>query len=67
MTVLDGYRAFFEKADDPNLQTSKQKDGMFFIFRSIEAWKEEKCKEEDIPAKELVLNEFTRNRFLANP
>jgi hypothetical protein len=68
MTVLDGYRTFFEKDDeDPNLQASKQKDGMFFIFRSIEAWKEEKCKGDDIPAKELVLNEFTRNRFIAHP
>ncbi|MCZ7393141.1 MAG: hypothetical protein ABOK23_08755 [Candidatus Methanoperedens sp.] len=67
MTVLDGYLEFFDTAEDPNLHASKQKDGMFFIFRSIEAWKEEKCKDEDIPAKELVLNEFTRNRFLAHP
>ncbi|MBU4492366.1 MAG: hypothetical protein KKD69_07890 [Euryarchaeota archaeon] len=67
MTVLDGYRVFFEKADDPNLQTSKQKDGIFFIFRSIEAWKEEKCEDEDIPKKELILNEFARNGFLAHP
>ncbi len=67
MTVLDGYREFFEKSEDPNLQTSKQKDGMFFIFRSIEAWKEEKCSDKDIPAKELVLEEFKRNRFLAHP
>jgi hypothetical protein len=67
MTVLDGYLSFFEASDDPNLQASKKKDGMFFIFRSLEAWKEEKCKEEDIPAKELVLNEFRKNRFLAPP
>ncbi len=67
MTVLDGYKAFFEKADDPNLKASKQKDGMFFIFRSIEAWKEEKCKDGDIPKKELILNEFSRNRYLAHP
>jgi hypothetical protein len=67
MAVLDGYRAFFEMAGDPNLASSKKKDGMFFIFRSIEAWKEEKCKDEDIPVRELVLNEFTRNRFLAHP
>ncbi len=67
MTVLDGYREFFEKAQDPNLKASLKKDGMFYIFRSIEAWKEEKCKEEDIPTKELILNEFTKNRFLAHP
>ena len=67
MAVLDGYRTFFDKADDPNLSASKKKDGMFFIFRSIEAWKEEKCPDDDIPEKELVLNEFTRNRFLAHP
>jgi hypothetical protein len=67
MAVLDGYQAFFERDEDPNLQTSRQKDGMFFIFRSIEVWKEEQCKNEDIPAKELVLSEFTRNRFLAHP
>ncbi len=67
MTVLDGYREFFEKSDDPNLQASKQKEGMFFIFSSIEAWKEEKCPDKDIPAKELVLEEFKRNRFIANP
>ncbi len=67
MAVLDGYRAFFDKADDPNLLASKKKDGMFFIFRSIEAWKEEKCPDENIPAKELVLSEFKRNRFLAHP
>lgn len=67
MAVLEGYREFFEKADDPNLKASKQKDGMFFIFRSIEAWKEEKCPDKDIPAKELVLDEFTKNRFLAHP
>ncbi len=67
MKVLDGYRSFFEKADDPNLKASKNEDGIFFIFRSIEAWKEEKCSEEDIPVKELVLDEYTKNRFLAHP
>ncbi len=67
MSVLQGYRAFFDKSDDPNLKASRDKEGLFFIFRSIEAWKEEKCKEEDIPAKELVLDEYTKNRFLAHP
>jgi len=67
MTILDGYLSFFEAGDDPNLKASKKKDGMFFIFRSIEAWKEEKCMEEDIPEKELILNEFKKNRFLAHP
>ena len=67
MTLLDGYQSFFDAADDPNLKASKKKEGMFFIFRSIEAWKEEKCNEEDIPVKELVLTEFTKNRFLAHP
>jgi hypothetical protein len=67
MTILDGYKSFFAASDDPNLAASKKKDGMFFIFRSIEAWKEEKCKEEDIPTKELVLNEFKKNRFIAHP
>ena len=67
MSVLQGYRAFFDKSDDPNLKASKDEDGLFFIFRSIEAWKEEKCNEEDIPAKELVLDEYTKNRFLAHP
>ncbi len=67
MTVLEGYGEFFDKADDPNLKASFKKDGMFYIFRSIEAWKEEKCREEDIPEKELILNEFLKNRFLAPP
>jgi hypothetical protein len=67
MTVLDGYRKFFEKAEDPNLKTSMKKDGMFYIFHSIEAWKEEKCNKEDIPEKELILNELKKNRFLAHP
>jgi hypothetical protein len=67
MSVLDGYREFFEKADDPNLKTSMKKDGMFFIFRSIEAWKEEKCKEEDIPEKELILDMYKKHRFIAHP
>lgn len=67
MTVLDGFKSFFDANEDINLQASRKKDGMFFIFRSIEAWKEEKCMEEDIPVKELVLNEFKKNRFLAHP
>lgn len=67
MTLLKGYRAFFDKGDDPSLKASLKKDGMFFIFRSIEAWKEENCRDQDIPAKELVLDEFKRNRFLAHP
>ncbi len=67
MTILDGYKAFFDSADDPNLADSKKKDGMFFIFRSIEAWKEEKCKEEDIPVKDLIKDEFIRNRFIGHP
>jgi len=67
MSVLEGYRAFFERADDPNLSASKNKDSIFFVFRSIEAWKEEKCRDEDIPANELILDEFTKNRFLAHP
>jgi hypothetical protein len=67
MTVLKGYREFFDGADDPSLLRSKEKDGMFFIFRSLEAWKEEKCKEEDIPAEELIRGEYAKNRFLAHP
>lgn len=67
MTVLKGYRQFFERSDDPDLKASKREDGMFFIFRSIEAWKEEKCREEDIPVKELVLDELKKNRFLVHP
>ncbi|HEY9206018.1 MAG TPA: hypothetical protein VIO58_08855 [Candidatus Methanoperedens sp.] len=67
MKVLKGYREFFDRADDPNLAASKEEDGMFFIFRSIEAWREEKCKEGDIPEKELILGEFTKNRFIAHP
>ncbi len=67
MAVLEGYREFLDKSDDPNLKASKKKDGMFFIFRSIDAWKEEKCKDEDIPSKELILDEYKRNRFLAPP
>ena len=67
MTIIDGYKSFFDAEEDPNLKASKKKDGMFYIFRSIEAWKEEKCTEEDIPVKELVLNEFTKNRFIAHP
>lgn len=67
MTVLDGYREFFDKAEDPNLAASKNKEGIFFIFRSIEAWKEENCNDEDIPKKELILSEFKRNRFFAHP
>ena len=67
MKVLEGYRTFFNKAEDPNLLASLEKDGIFYIFNSIEAWKEEKCKEEDIPIKELVIEEFTKNRFIAPP
>lgn len=67
MKLLDGYRAFFDKAEDPNLLASREKDGMFYIFRSIEAWKEEECNEKDIPAEELVRGEFTKNRFIAPP
>ncbi len=67
MKVLKGYREFLERADDPNLAASKEEDGMFFIFRSIEAWKEEKCKEWDIPEKELILGEFVKNRYIAHP
>ncbi len=67
MTVLKGYREFFERADDPALCASKEKDGMFFVFRSIEAWKEEKCREEDIPEEELIREEYKRNRFLGHP
>lgn len=67
MTVLKGYREFFERADDPALISSKEKDGIFFIFRSLEAWKEEKCKEDDVPAEELIRDEYVKNRFLAHP
>jgi hypothetical protein len=44
-----------------------EKEGPFFIFRSFEAWKEENCKEEDIPKKELILSELGKNRFIAHP
>ncbi len=67
MTVLKGYREFFDRADDPALCASKEKDGMFFIFHSLEAWKEEKCKKEDIPAEELIREEYKKNRFLGHP
>ncbi len=67
MTVLKGYREFFDRADDLALASSKEKDGMFFVFRSLEAWKEEKCKEEDIPAEELIRGEYAKNRFIAHP
>lgn len=67
MSVLEGYRSFFDRSDDPNLIASRKKEGMFYIFRSIEAWKEEKCREDDIPVNELVLNELAKNRFIAHP
>ena len=67
MTVLKGYREFLDRADDLALASSKEADGMFFIFRSLEAWKEEKCKEEDIPAEELIRGEYSKNRFIAHP
>jgi hypothetical protein len=67
MSVLKGYREFIERADDPALASSIEKDGMFFIFRSLEAWKEEKCREEDLPANELIREQFLKNRFLAHP
>ncbi len=67
MALLDGYQSFLDNSDDPNLVSSKKKNGMFYIFSSIEAWKEEKCNEEDIPVKELILHEFKKNRFIANP
>lgn len=67
MALLEGYQEFFEKEEDPNLKASKYKDGMFYIFRSIEAWKEEKCSAKDIPQKELILNEYKRNRLIAHP
>jgi hypothetical protein len=67
MSVLKGYRAFFDRADDPSLKASMEKEGQFFIFRSFEAWKKEDCKEEDIPKKELILSEFGKNRFIAHP
>jgi hypothetical protein len=67
MTVMKGYREFFDRADDPALALSKEKDGMFFVFRSLEAWKEEKCKEKDIPVEELIRGEYVKNRFLAHP
>lgn len=67
MTLLDGYRVFFDKAEDPNLKASLEKDGIFYIFRSIEAWKEEKCNEDDIPVRELVIDELIKNRFIAPP
>ncbi len=67
MTLLKGYKEFIERANDPALVSSMEKDGIFFIFRSLEAWKEEKCKEEDIPARELILEQYTKNRFLAHP
>lgn len=67
MTVLKGYREFFDRGDDPALASSKKKDGTFFIFQSLEAWKEEKCKEEDIPAGELIRGEYAKNRFIAHP
>lgn len=67
MTVLKGYREFFDRVDDPALCASKEKDGMFFIFRSLEAWREEKSRDEDIPAEELIREEYKKNRFLAHP
>jgi len=67
MIVLKGYRDFFDRGDDPALKSSKEQDGMFFIFRSIEAWKEEKCKDEDIPAEELIRDQYSKNRFIAHP
>ena len=67
MKILKGYREFFDRCDDPALASSKEKDGIFFIFNSLEAWKEEKCKEEDIPAEELIREEYSKNRFIAHP
>ncbi len=67
MSVLKGYREFIDRADDPALASSKERDGIFFIFRSLEAWKEEKCKDEDIPARELIREQYAKNRFLAPP
>lgn len=67
MRLIKGYREFFDKAEDQHLKACKEEHGIFFIFRSIEAWKEERCHEKDIPEKELILDEFAKNRFIAHP
>jgi len=53
MTILDDINHSLKLRMIPILRFQRKKDGMFFIFRSIEAWKEEKCKDEDIPVKNL--------------
>ncbi len=67
MNLIKGFREFLDKAEDKNLKTCKEKHGIFFIFKSIEAWKKEGCNERDLPEKKLILDEFAKNRFIAPP
>ncbi|HIH44413.1 MAG TPA: hypothetical protein HA257_04860 [Candidatus Methanoperedenaceae archaeon] len=69
MHILRGYREYIEKAEDPNLRSSIEKMGCFFIFDSIEAWRNETPEQErdGLPLAQLTLDEYLRNRFIATP
>jgi len=64
--VLRGFLDFLENSDDKNLIECKKIYGIFFIFHSIEKWKEE-SEQKNIPRRELVLREFLKNKFIAPP
>ncbi|MFQ6072363.1 MAG: hypothetical protein ACE5KT_06660 [Methanosarcinales archaeon] len=71
--VLEGYKEYLKRGDDPNLKKSKDLEGMFYLWSSIQTWVEEMTPTEriyhadEIPVKELILEEYKKNRFIAPP
>lgn len=70
--ILEGYREYFERsidkddADrDPNVFESYQKDGIWYLYSSLEAFDDEMNAQEKqsgpIPRKELVREHWKRH------
>ncbi len=66
--LIEGYQSYLDKACDPNLEACRKNKGNFYLFDSIEAWnKESNGANYEIPAKELIRREYSKNIFIASP
>ncbi len=65
--VIGGYRDYFTRNQDPNLQEALKKYGENAVYAAIDAWKKESGNPSDIPVEDIIRMLSEENKLVSHP
>lgn len=65
--VIGGYRDYFTRNQDPNLEEAVNKYGENAVYAAIEAWEEEAGNPSDIPVEDIIRMLAKENKLIMHP